>query len=282
VRIPKPFEVGALFSTLPQRLTRLVGGLDSGKAFAGHIRNMLFETFALDPTPQIFKPGIEMYANRNAFTGRKIVPMGLERNSPGMQYNAYTSPTMVTLAGAAGASPLKMQHLWRGYTGTLGSYLLASIDLVAHEMLGNSTPTTPWQDYPVIYRFVRSEPAKNSRWLTEFYELRELADRVRADIRKKEDEGNISGAREIARSNARLMNILTSGAGSASPINSMSDQLSDWRALEKQIYTDPELSPAQKRRKLDQITAARNRLLRREVPSLLKYVEKLPQSYPAQ
>ena len=78
------------------------------------------------------------------------------------------------------------------------------------------------------------------------------------------------------------MNILSGARGSASPINSLNNQLSEWRAIEKQIYTDPDLSPAEKRKKLDEITAARNRLLRREVPSLLKYVEKLPQSYPAQ
>src|SRR5690606_37360913 len=43
VRIPKPFEVGALFSTLPQRLTRLIGGMDSGQAFRGHLATMVFE-----------------------------------------------------------------------------------------------------------------------------------------------------------------------------------------------------------------------------------------------
>ena len=80
-RMPKPFEVGAVFGTLPERLWEY--GLDrDGDLLAERLKFLLSETLSFNPTPQIIRPMAELYMDKNMFTGRSIVPMRLQRLRP--------------------------------------------------------------------------------------------------------------------------------------------------------------------------------------------------------
>src|SRR5690606_35825582 len=67
---PKPFEIGVLFGTLPERILRWVEENDP-EAFEGVARALMEATMPVDPTnpldwlPDAFTPILEVYANRS-------------------------------------------------------------------------------------------------------------------------------------------------------------------------------------------------------------------------
>lgn len=66
-RIPKPFEIGAI-GTLAERSAELLFDKEmDGQRFGDRIGNMVLNTFAMNPVPQMFKPLIDLYANRDSF-----------------------------------------------------------------------------------------------------------------------------------------------------------------------------------------------------------------------
>ena len=71
-RIPKPFEIGA-FGTIAERTyEQIVDENVEGKVFGQRMNAILMDTFSLNPVPQMIKPMIDLYANKDSFTGAPI------------------------------------------------------------------------------------------------------------------------------------------------------------------------------------------------------------------
>ncbi|WP_395754812.1 hypothetical protein OUA51_17990 [Edwardsiella ictaluri] len=62
-RLPKPFEIGLMFATLPERMIRAIGGKESGKKFAKLVAHNFMEQLAFNPIPQIALPLAENLVN---------------------------------------------------------------------------------------------------------------------------------------------------------------------------------------------------------------------------
>jgi hypothetical protein len=118
-RIPKPPELGILFGSIPERIldwihTRDPHALDA--AWDG-IQN-------LDPVhvPEGFSPLLEWWANKTFFTGRPIVPEGIEKLPPGEQSTSRTGEVARLVGGATNLSPAKIENTVRSGAGGLGQY----------------------------------------------------------------------------------------------------------------------------------------------------------------
>ncbi|MBE0435921.1 MAG: hypothetical protein IBX56_08980, partial [Methylomicrobium sp.] len=72
IRIPKPFEVGLLYGSVPERMMRNLLGKDDTKKSAQRLAWMILETFAMEPIPQAVKPLEEVIRNQDSFTNRPI------------------------------------------------------------------------------------------------------------------------------------------------------------------------------------------------------------------
>jgi hypothetical protein len=143
-RIPKPFEVGAI-GTVAERTAELMMSEEmTGKRFGQRISDMVFNTFAMDPTPQAIKPFLDVYANKDSFSGRAIEGMADERLRPQDRYNERTSevarllgswglPDPVRLAKGeySGLSPKQVDFLLRGYFGWLATVSTTATDTIA-------------------------------------------------------------------------------------------------------------------------------------------------------
>ena len=70
--IPKPFAVGAIATVAEYDLEQMIDDKVEGKVFAERMAHVLMDTFAFNPTPQMIEPMIDLYANKNSFTGRDI------------------------------------------------------------------------------------------------------------------------------------------------------------------------------------------------------------------
>jgi hypothetical protein len=219
--LPKPFEVGALFNTVPERAwqyfedkykleigedgLKLVPGEDPNAAWRNmkdRLKHMVGETFAANPIPQAVKPFIEDWRNRDFFTDREIVTYyEQQRAIPQTQARYYTSPTIIELTKLLSPlpeeyssvptllrSPRRLEHLVRGYTGTLGRYALMATDAAVRNMMEYPAPpaiSPNWKDvqagdmatleniknWPFFNSFYKGTPGKGrTKYEQRFYD----------------------------------------------------------------------------------------------------------------
>lgn len=211
IRIPKPFEIGVLFATAPERMAQAISGNDrSDQSWESLWRN-LTGTLAMNPIPQAFLPIIEQWANRRFFTGRPIESMSDEKLLPEAREEWFTSDTMKLIADAVGnqtgASAKRLEHLWTGYTAGLGTYVLDASDwLIRKAQDTPSRPSMTPSEVPVLGRFWRGdEQPKNTRYVTEFYALREQMQQVSGTIKEYIDNGKPEKAERLKQKYAWLL-----------------------------------------------------------------------------
>ena len=195
-RIPKPFEIGLLAGTIPERITMALWGAGSGYTQGDRpqqtMRSMLTGitgTLAINPIPQAMMPLMEQWANKDFFTGRPIENMGDEKLLPEAREEWHTSDTAKIVAdlmgNQTGLSAKRAQHLWEGYTGTLGAYALAASDWVVREVQdAPDRPERSIRQTPVIGALVRGDsPPNNTRYTSEFYELLQQMEQISGTIK---------------------------------------------------------------------------------------------------
>ena len=176
IRIPIPFEVGTLFKTMPERITAYLMGNDTGKELGQSTLRALANTFAFNPIPQTFKPIIEVATNFNFFTMRPIVGQGMQEVAPYLQTGPGTSKTAEAIGEMLNLSPLKVDQLIKGYTGTIGGYVTDVIDSMANEFSDVPKASKRFEQLPVVKRFALDPEARGS--VTQFYELQRSVDTV--------------------------------------------------------------------------------------------------------
>jgi hypothetical protein len=174
IRIPIPFEVGVLFKVMPERITAYALGNDTGKDLKESAVRNLVSTFAFNPIPQTVKPLVEAATNFNFFTMRPIVGQGMSDVAPEFQVGPGTSKVAEKIGGQLGISPMKVDQVLKGYTGTMGIYMVDTIDLVM-EQFGDSTKANKrFEQLPIIKRFAVDPEARGT--VTAYYELKDAVD----------------------------------------------------------------------------------------------------------
>ena len=275
-RLPKPFEIGALFSTVPERLFRGLLGKDETRESAKATARMFTDTFAMNPIPHAFMPAIEQLTNHNLFTGRPIVGPALDRLLPEEQATARTGDLARTIGKATKLSPVRIEHAVRGYLGTMGLYAMQLGDVATRAVTdGPPRPEMRLDEIPVVSRFMRDDPPKTTRYVTEFYRMKRETDRAYNTLRHLATDRRTENAKALLRSKAGKIALYPAfqKAGTA---------MSGLRKVENQIRVSPEMSPGEKRRLLDKITQKRNELAKRMVQAapamsrLVSQAAKLP------
>src|SRR6185369_12964742 len=91
LRVPKPFLMGFMFGTVPERLLDLVSGNDKhGKGVAEGIKDM-FEQALPNVIPNALMPVMEQMTNYSMFRAKPLVPNHLMQELPEYRYSEYTS-----------------------------------------------------------------------------------------------------------------------------------------------------------------------------------------------
>ena len=140
VKIPIPFEVGLIFKTIPEVvLDTTYGDRTSRQAFQS-FKQGVGSTLELNLLYgiQAYAPLLEAHSNYSSYTGRPIVPIWLTGQRPEYQRTDSTSETAIFLQKATpylasipllamdegGTSPMKIEHVIKGYTVWAGLFLL--------------------------------------------------------------------------------------------------------------------------------------------------------------
>lgn len=209
-RIPKPFEIGA-FGTIAERTYEQIAD-DSveGKVFANRLNAILMDTFSLNPVPQMIKPLIDIYANKDSFTGAPIESAGMERLSKQERLTNKTSGVAIALGGissgaakvltfnpdAEGFSPVQMDYAIKAYLGWLGATAVSTADL-ATEPFKEGTRVRPPIIDTVAMGFIKTEPQTQSKYMTQFYQNNARLQSALADMRHYAEIGDMEKVTKI-------------------------------------------------------------------------------------
>ena len=265
-RLPKPFEVGAIFGTLPERIVeQFVDDKATGALFAERMAYMLTQTFNVG-LPQVAAPFMEEWANKVAFTGRPIVSQRLARLRPGAQRDPWTSATASELAKGlddsglplpeAVRSPKRLEHLVNAFFGTLGSYVLSAADMVTESLYDYpDRPTTRASDMPLVRSFYRESPARHSKQDTEIYEMIREVQTLYATVKDLRRTGDKERSQEIIEGNREKLG-LRRAAGQVEL------RLAEFNKQARLIHADRNMSPEEKRERLDALTQKRNEFVK--------------------
>ena len=167
--IPKPFEFGAFFGSMPERMMEYAE-TENGTKFVKAMGWILQNQLEMGITPQIIKPTLDVLMNKK-WTGSPIVPEDLKDVEAFAQYRPWTSDTMVAMGKALDMSPLKLEALMQGYFGTIGSYVMMISDSWFRAASGNPAPTKRLDEYPVLRRMMRDAPLRYTQYQDDFYEM---------------------------------------------------------------------------------------------------------------
>ena len=204
-RIPKPFEFGS-FGTLAERsLEQIVDKGVEGKVFGDSIQRMVFQTFSMNPTPQFFKPLVDVYANKDSFTNAPIETAGMERLSKQERVSNDTSAIAKALGGVshvfapiAGTelSPVQIDYMIRGYMGWLGGTIETTSQYAMMPFNDGVYPDADWTKRMSL-GFVQKLPATQSTYVTDFYQNNQRISESYADMRHYAELGQSEKVKEI-------------------------------------------------------------------------------------
>jgi len=252
IRIPKPFELGIIFGTMPERMFHYGTGTQTDKDLGKAVANAVFNTMALNPIPQMVLPAAEVMINKSFFKGSPIEGMADQNKQAEDRYNAYTSDTAKAIAQQFGVSPKKVEHLIKGYSGTIGGYVLGASDIVARQITGKESPDTPVSRYPVIKAFYQgSGPKTNTKFSNDFYEALDAANQAYGSYKRAMELGDTARQKELIEKDGQKLR-------SKATLAKVQRMISKLRKIQKAINDNDNLDGKQKREKLDEIQSKIN------------------------
>lgn len=248
-RIPKPFELGILFGSIPERFLDYLK--DNDPAGLQEISRSFVTGLVPNPMPTGMIPVLENTTNYSFFLDRPIVSDSLENLPNADQYSANTSEVSKLVGSAINYSPAKLDNLLYGYFAGLGRHTVNATDAILKGtgiVPSVTEPTGTKADIPVFKAFVVRDPAgSSSNSVNDFYESRTESTKLYNKYRNLLEEGERDKAREYLADNPEIKLY--------KPYNQIASQISDIRSLRDQVYNSETLTADEKRVKIDQLNA---------------------------
>ena len=212
LRLPKPFQLGIIFGTIPERMLDYARSRDPEG-----LKQTLTRLFGVDPTferkgalrakdfirsdvgsiavpdIQFVMPHLENWANYSRFRDRPIVPRALQDLEPWRQESPYSSEVARWIGWQLNASPAKIDNIIQSWTAGVGNYVIG-----ASEWAGAATGLLPEKDrptrgvpnWPFVRSFTYGPAGFGSESVQRFYEDWSQARAAYMTDRRNEREGH--------------------------------------------------------------------------------------------
>lgn len=271
VRIPIPFEVGLLFKTIPETILAATIGDKTAPEVRDTITRGVVSTLEINPLgAQAVAPIVEASLNHNFFTGREIVPYYIDQKiEGGLRRDAGTTEIGKFVGESLNVSPMKVDHIMFGYTGTIGAYILNLVDrgLKSEAVQGEDAALPPSKsvfEFPLWRRFFGQKEGSGLR--EDAYQLYDEISTVVNTANKLKKEGNVDDLNAYIASRRHLLNL-------KDPVYAVKRKL-DLARDQKRKVMDSKLDPDVKRDMIDDINSQINEYLK--VVSRLRETADLP------
>lgn len=271
VRMPKPFEIGLIYGTMPERFARALGGQDTPGKFGKLMAHNFMATMAFNPIPQVALPIAEAYVNYDFFKGGPIENMADSNLIAGARFNDQTSLLMREVGQATGLSPKMLDHIVQGYTGTLGAYVMGASNILVRGAQDNGeTPSMRLDEMPVIKALVRGygdDPAKSTQFSEDFYRLMQQVNQINSTVNSYQKQGRTEEAQQLKEENKDKLAQRKRMTATQTQLRQLNNQI-------ELVRLDRTLTAEQKRERIDRFMAKRNTLTQQAVERINPYFNK--------
>jgi predicted GNAT family acetyltransferase len=201
-QIPKSFEDGAIFVTIPEAITNYALSSDNDRLrqaanLAGH---SLKQAFEYDYMPTEIRPIYDLATNTQHYSGAPVLSQQDLDVAPQQQDAPYVSPTLRMFAqnmpDAAPdwlKSPKQVQFLASSYIGTMGQYVTAITDAMIRQAQGVTAPARPnaVAGLPSVNQIYKVGPSLRTKYTDSMYTVAKNIAQISATEKKMEagDEG---------------------------------------------------------------------------------------------
>ena len=270
-RIPRPFEVGAIGVIFERMVEQMVDDDVHGQLLAERIGHAITETFAVDFRPQLITPALEVYSNKDSFTDRPIESLGMRRLPASERKYAYTSSAYVGASKVLELipwetiqlSPVQIEHLVQGYFGWVGSTVVSAVSIVDYPRKYAEFFTTGF-DSPLAMGFFKSLPSMQSKYKTQFYDMRFKMEEVNNLMRLYQKRGEYKKALKIAEKNKNLLQWRSS-------YNKVNTKISQINQEIRRIQADKNLTEAEKIDRTRQLNIVKNDMIQNLTEAVLSW-----------
>jgi len=250
LKIPIPYEIGILFKALPEALIdSMHKDMTAYETFRGLGKVMLAAVPGVNPGAT--KPLIEAYYGQTS-----VGPIESDREKRIKATERYRPDTteVAKLAGKAtgliGISPLMLEHLARGYTGSLGLAALHMVDPILASGEEGEKPSTPMNKMPFIGGLFQNP--EGHYIIQRGYERMNDIEEAKATYKDKIAQGKRAEAEEFRQRYAELI----SAAPAAGQYKQFMGKMFE-RA--RRVAADPNLTREEKDRQLEEIRNSENK-----------------------
>jgi len=247
VRVPIPFELGYIFKALPEAVYNLAATDEKAGDVLKAFKQMAINTVPGGSNlllPQALKPAVEAVANYNFFTGKPIEGARMSSVTPGKRATEGTTEVSKALGDLLDVSPIKIDHLIRGYTGGLGAALVALVNPVLASPEKPGAPEKKTSELPFIG--AAFQPNDGRGIVNEAFDTMERINQAKGTVNNLIERGMLDEAKEFQKDNAKLI-------ASSSLAGSFRQKMGEYAKQKRQIAGSRQLTPEQKRTAIDAI-----------------------------
>jgi hypothetical protein len=188
ILLPRAFEVGFVFGAIPVFILDAIRRNDS-RDLSKALADLGTSTFFFNPIPQAAVPMLGAFTNYDFFRSRSLETAGDASKLPEERVNRSTSAVAKAIGETFGISPIRTQYVLEGYSGTIGSSVLAGFDsilagfgMIPRKPAGAfgdpmSMPAIA-ADLTGVSRFYRSDDQSATRFIGDFYKIKEMTDQL--------------------------------------------------------------------------------------------------------
>lgn len=243
-KIPKPFELGILFGTVPERVMQYMYDKEKGRNGPGFkgLGGSIMDNLLPSAIPTGMLPALEWISNYSFFMGRNIVPLSQSKLPDRQQYGPYTSYLARKVGNAFNLSPRKIDNTIQDVGGNLAALGNSLIDQAAG--LAETRPAKRASEMPGVRGFTATPYASS-----------DSVQRLRDDFSRQEklyNEFKMTKQKPEGYDAAKYMKY-----------KAAMDAMNNTYRAEKKIMDSKQLDSRQKRERLDRIKMQQTNIARR-------------------
>lgn len=243
-KIPKPFELGILFGTVPERMLQYMYDKEKGRNGPGFkgLGGSIMDNLLPSAIPTGLLPAIEWISNYSFFMGRNIVPLSQSKLPDRQQYGPYTSYLARKVGNAFNLSPRKIDNTIQDVGGNLAALGNSLIDQAAG--LSETRPAKRASEMPGVRGFTATPYASS-----------DSVQRLRDDFSQQEklyNEFKMTKQKPEGYDGAKYMKY-----------KAAMDAMNNTYRAERKVMESKQLNSAQKRERIDRIKMQQTNIARR-------------------
>jgi hypothetical protein len=261
IRIPKPFTLGMLFGSLPERYMEWLRTNDNEQF--KRATKQLAKSVGPNLIPTVMQPIFENAANYSFFKEQPLESARMQAYPKNMRHNVYTSELAKFASDTVGYwSPIKWDNFFRGWSASLGTTINAGLTKAIRKYKGEYIGKDDlWKDVPGVGAFIAREPTGgDNKYSDDFYRASEMvkqAETVISYFKKTNQREELAkfikdGIDGVPAKKLYAMRNI---------VRRYSLALADLRWRQYRVMYDKSLSNAEKQKRIDNIKARQEQLL---------------------